>query len=647
VSDIDSAHAGRWNWTPPGGDGGALVVEKAVNVVGIGYVDRNGEEAVVLGPESGFVLDFVAEAREPYEGRYYSVVITDRTSEDASVSALMSSLDGEGAVKKEKTLTLARQTAYVYQSPGVILYEGALAPGTESYFDGLGFILMPASLNRIEYPTPAAEAALKKAGARITRSVISFDLDVDNDGKLSAKGASPDGVFKYLPGYVFGTPSIGANGAQAMQIVVDGIAPEIGHVTLRIDPCTVFAGVCGNFGASYDDDYSFAPGANDRGPASPPIDRPGPGAPGGASRQFYCKDYGGACTVTLELRLNAGGALIDSFDLQIPRDTDQDFMADRWEISQLRTLALSAYYRTQLGIDDPPDEARIDLLAARGDFVDSQGNPARPGPDSPSFTNFTPPMLKDYPIADFEEIGGGDRAREGDGIDAFDEYRGFMVGGAHIRTNLYDRDVFVYVPEDAGIEPISTKLMTYGGFHSRVHDLAQGEFNLVGSYGTDATFDALDNGWVNFNSPADTQPQNAVLFRAFSYEFPPATDTPARTVGKGYQYTTIASATPRGTAYIAVYLPTYQNQLELRKASISTHEFCHAMFIEHTFPVTGHTHSTNCLNNYDGWKLSEGGPSAWIWCLDKCLFQTYLRGDWIGQLIQGTQQETIGRVPVQ
>ena len=60
-------------------------------------------------------------------------------------------------------------------------------------------------------------------------------------------------------------------------------------------------------------------------------------------------------------------------------------------------------------------------------------------------------------------------ARNGDGISAFDEYRGFIVSGVHVRTDSRQKDLFVHLvnPQCAG-DPLSNTASLLGGLNALV-----------------------------------------------------------------------------------------------------------------------------------------------------------------------------------
>jgi len=145
-----------------------------------------------------------------------------------------------------------------------------------------------------------------------------------------------------------------------------------------------------------------------------------------------CKDYGAygelkAETITVSgcnVKLVANDIQEDgdTYDyVTIPRDEDGDKMADNWEAKQ---ICFELFAPPYFGLD-------IDNL--------------------PSIVEIAKKLTQDFDndFALGSTVANNHKDRFGDGITAFDEYRGFMVlsrqrVGSHVRTNPLVKDLFIY-----------------------------------------------------------------------------------------------------------------------------------------------------------------------------------------------------------
>jgi hypothetical protein len=210
-----------------------------------------------------------------------------------------------------------------------------------------------------------------------------FDLDVSANGVL---GDPVDGAANYLPGYEGAVQKVstGMNfnsdsyqvGGQQIKLVLDGIGsatPNLVKVEfeLVVAETSSHPGYASNkthpdvqgMGKQYD--YSFLPekdffkdpavwpnttGNPPMDPSLPPnpvttvtpnsAEQPWAGRQVGGQMQanrtwinLYCKDYGGATQAKVTAHYNIGGQQqLRVFTLDIPLDTDNDGLADKWEL---------------------------------------------------------------------------------------------------------------------------------------------------------------------------------------------------------------------------------------------------------------------------------------------------------------------------
>ncbi len=184
-----------------------------------------------------------------------------------------------------------------------------------------------------------------------------FDLDVDGNRQL---GDAVDGAAGYLPGYE-GSQAKLYNTAtpqpQKMRLILEGFGTDpavtpggIARIEFRIIPGLVsrHSGYASNrtdpsLQPAHAADYSFIPNEDDLSFEITPTSVPVPGFPVGqieATRawvEIYAKDYGGAATIRVTVwSMDGAGVEIPTpsrvIDLKIPRDTDNDGIADKWEL---------------------------------------------------------------------------------------------------------------------------------------------------------------------------------------------------------------------------------------------------------------------------------------------------------------------------
>jgi hypothetical protein len=220
-------------------------------------------------------------------------------------------------------------------------------------------------------------------------TVFKIDLDVNNDGDLDD---AVDGAVGYMPGEEAGVATITFNttgtagvvytAGQAMHLVTEPAdGNEVTGAEYTITACSDEPGFCMNSTAvpdTNDDDYSFNATAEDK------TETVGVGD-GRSVVAFYCKDFGGYCTV--RTRVKKGANTIFEFTRTIPSDGNNNHCGDAWA-----------------GNKGPgASEAAID---------DNDDDPAGNGTD-------------------------------GDMLSRYQEYRGFIVQGMHVRTSPVKKDVFI------------------------------------------------------------------------------------------------------------------------------------------------------------------------------------------------------------
>jgi hypothetical protein len=288
---------------------------------------------------------------------------------------------------------------------------------------------------------------LSKDRARVRR-VTNFDLDIDNDTQIG----SGDGAANYLPGYL-GENAVLSTGTtfldpqyqgQAMTLVLQGIGAEslVDEVIFEIVNTTTNKGFCGN--ATHEsieaegtrEDYSFRKLRDERTititPASQPEDDNEYGGRLEHDRvwtRFWAKDYGGSCEV--KITVISGGAELLSKSLRIPVDTQIEGIADLYLEMQ------KAQWEAVYDWEDAPSWP--ESLAANYDEE----------PRNPDNRTTCPVSGEHEP---------GDHNTPGDGLNLFEEYRGFILDygpghaeGGHKRLSVARRELPVMTAEMPGI----------------------------------------------------------------------------------------------------------------------------------------------------------------------------------------------------
>jgi hypothetical protein len=272
-------------------------------------------------------------------------------------------------------------------------------------------------------PTAGNSDLTRDAGLRPLPLV--FDLDVNANGSL---GDAVDGAANYLPGYegnaakiVAGNSYNGvANGytGQRMKLILDGIGTDtegVAGIDFEIRYTTEEKGYASNRstaaveGQGRTGDYSFYP---DRDADSVWIngvstEQVGNGGHTGGRMEptktwvnFYCKDYGGAASVTAKIYVvDAKGKVVLGrvVRLDVPRDDDRDGLADKWEDAMYQRWILQYQEITNfsLGLFSPGDDSeQRDPDGVDGPLVDQKG--------------------------------------EGDAHTVFEEYRGYILDGGGV-----------------------------------------------------------------------------------------------------------------------------------------------------------------------------------------------------------------------
>jgi len=177
----------------------------------------------------------------------------------------------------------------------------------------------------------------------VTGLGFTFDKTTDNSpvtmkaisDKIRNKGSAPEDMFaSYVPGRHNITNSmIKLTGnvfePQEMKLVA-GVPEEPGikEVKFTLQYISRLPGFCENKSAPSgtgpgDDDFSFSPTAN-KTLVTVAVTN------GYAETDFYCKDYGGYCTVKAEF-ITTNNAVFSIIVKEIPLDTNENGIADAWE----------------------------------------------------------------------------------------------------------------------------------------------------------------------------------------------------------------------------------------------------------------------------------------------------------------------------
>jgi hypothetical protein len=299
-----------------------------------------------------------------------------------------------------------------------------------------------------------------------------FDLDVNADGDL---GDPVDLAANYLPGYEGNTQKVSTGTSfnadtyttQRMKLIVDGIGTDTSEVTkveFVITHTSSHSGYASNrsdptiqHGLS-DDDYSFHLWGDkssliiDR--SSTEVIDPIVGRIGGMMEStktwinFYAKDYGGAATVVARIyvRDGAGERVARTLTLKVPKDDDNDGLADKWEI------AMAARWSNQYGTSPFTDAQALALFDARPTWWGTIQDDELEDPDGPWPLGLRPLVAQ---------------KEKGDAHTVLEEYRGYILdgggldGGAanghpggHIRLDPARKEILVEVDRGAVVRNI-------------------------------------------------------------------------------------------------------------------------------------------------------------------------------------------------
>ena len=169
------------------------------------------------------------------------------------------------------------------------------------------------------------------------------------------------------------------------------------------------------YGSNTGDDFSFTPVEDcDEGKAT--IDQHQ------SYVDIWCKDFGGSCEVSVDLWVR-GRRLPECFRLRIPRDNDEDGIADLWERQKVQE------WNQQYGehhYEDRPSLAH--RFFGRVVQVFYLGIPE----DAYTYYWDWAPRERRDPDGPNNADGGHNmppHKREGDGLDVFQDYRGFILDG--------------------------------------------------------------------------------------------------------------------------------------------------------------------------------------------------------------------------
>lgn len=284
------------------------------------------------------------------------------------------------------------------------------------------------------HPNPAADVPVEDS---VNYTVVQLMLDVDSDN------AATDDNQCFRPGYdtvnaAEGNPVItGPNWRQQMQLIVSPMsiaAPansdgtELATVTeFRLEDTTNYRGIAMNFGINTLTDYAFDPELSLSFSAKDTTI-------GTQVRQpFYCKDYGGATRVLVDIK--RGSTVLATCELRVPLDTDRDELPDFYEQEGPNDYDYG---------DDPVRQA----LAGGGAV--QVFDPKDPQTKAVAAVGATPaqaPMasrLWEYEDQNPQAAAVPANGKTGDGLIAFEEYRGFVCEAVHHRTSPHYKDVFAY-----------------------------------------------------------------------------------------------------------------------------------------------------------------------------------------------------------
>lgn len=413
----------------------------------------------------------------------YNADGTVGNADDAPPSATQGQNFAEVAISLPSLIDLSTarlQIVYDGSAPGAALNDGALRLWTKdgnqaraganftetsgdyvaprsgtAFYSGdeltkLGFSPTARTRNLfIEGIRPSADASDKTIGVRVDPdgdgpigylatdfvrlTSIRVDLDIDHNGSLNDR---LDRTVNYLPGYgpsatdpavreqkvstgttfntkQYATDSTTGERGQRMDLLVQGLGT--GTVIDKIDfeivnTVTHIPGYAGNAsdgaieGGSKDDDFSFLWDKDQ-------LTATGIMAAGLTSVPLFAKDYGGWADLNVTATIGGNTFLLRQFD--VVNDTDGDQIADLWEraeVERWNTQYAPATAAAGLGFFDETSDSELEDPDGTTDalgFVDlAAGAPAG--------------------------ATDGKHSTAGDGREALDEYRGYILdGGGH------------------------------------------------------------------------------------------------------------------------------------------------------------------------------------------------------------------------
>lgn len=319
---------------------------------------------------------------------------------------------------------------------------------------------------------------------------VQFDLDVNKNGSL---GDAVDGADTYLPGYSGNVQVLTTTNEQEMNLIATGLTPNTAY-NVRLTNTTKYAGIASNadsVSAIYpssgtDNDYVLVVQGSDPDELVTTDDTDTSAttsATGVLTIKIRARDFGGATTVKIR---DANGVNVAS--LSLPRDGDND---------GLQIPGGPAALPVGDKLADVWEDLYATVPAGFANFI---------GYDKTKVYSVN--GIADGARDDDRNEGGKNGKNVGDRLPAFDEYRGFLVSGAHKRTAPTIKQIFVYSPDN---DPYTAVVANYDGLNTdRQLGLPMG----VGAYASDldaeiilinaGEFDSqvATLGDVNYRSPA-------------------------------------------------------------------------------------------------------------------------------------------------
>jgi len=249
------------------------------------------------------------------------------------------------------------------------------------------------------------------AGQGVEITVVTFDLDVNNSGDIEYP---VDGTVGYMPGYRGDAPWISYQG-------IDYVSPQAMQLIAKpLNWAEITSVHYSIVSSSHEPGFCMNSGVfpdeKDKDYSfegdRQSVERDASTDGAKATAPFFCKDFGawGAVRVTIK----RGDEVLFEANRKVPSDGNDNYIADAWTI---------------------------------GD-----GGAARDDTDCD-------PAGDDFP---------------GDGLSRYEEYRGFLVSGSHVRTDPTKKDVFVCNKDvtDAGV----SGFFTTESLGAPVHVLIPGEY---------------------------------------------------------------------------------------------------------------------------------------------------------------------------